>query len=90
MNVRLSPVVLVALALALWTSELSRAREVRRQKYSRLKVSGMKLISMAMSPPRSLRLADDFVIVEDGSTFGHIAHNADSELRVEISANRNV
>jgi hypothetical protein len=50
----------------------------------------MKLISMAMSPPRSLRLADDFVIVEDGSTFGHIAHNADSALRVEISANRNV
>ena len=34
-------------------------------------------------------LADDFVItVEDGSTFsksGHIAHNADSALHVEIS-----
>lgn len=85
MNVRLPPVVIAALALAASDLGVAQNKAGRRQKYSRLRVSGMKRYKHSDVATTESPLADDFVSTfEDGSTFsksGHIAHNADFATR---------
>ena len=90
MNIRLSLLVVSALALGAWDFGVAQgkrepaaskilARESKwNEAYKRGDIATMESL-----------LADDFVItVEDGSTFsksGYIAHNGDSTVHVEVS-----
>jgi hypothetical protein len=75
--------------LPLWISELRRARQVRRQKYSRLRVSGMKLTSTAMSPPWTLFwptiLSSRSRMVAPSANPDTLRTKQNSALHVEIS-----
>ena len=86
----LSPVVLAALALAALDLGVEQSKGGPSSKILALESKWNEAYKHGDVATTESSLGDDFVIVEDGSTFGHIAHNADSALRVEISANRNV
>ncbi len=89
MNVRLSLVVIAALALAALDFGAAQSKAGTSSKILALESKWNEAYKHGDVATMESLLADDFVItVEDGSTFsksGYIAHNADSALHVEIS-----
>jgi ketosteroid isomerase-like protein len=89
MNVRLSLVVIAALALDALDLGVAQSKAGPSSKILALETKWNEAYKHGDVATMESLLADDFVItVEDGRTFsksGHIAHNADSALHVEIS-----
>src|SRR5260370_56483 len=89
MNVRLSLVVIAALALAASDLGAAQSKAGLSSKILALESKWNEAYKHGDVATMESLLADDFVItVEDGSTFsksGYIAHNADSASHVEIS-----
>jgi len=89
MNVRLSLVVIAALALGALDLGVAQSKASPASRILTLENKWNDAYKRGDVATMESLLADDFVItVEDGSTFsksGYIAHNADSALHVEIS-----
>jgi len=90
MNIRLSLLVVSALALGAWDFGVAQGkREPGTSKILALESKWNEAYKRGDIATMESLLADDFVItVEDGSTFsksGYIAHNGDSTVHVEVS-----
>jgi len=90
MNIRLSLLVVSALALGAWDFGVAQGkREPGASKILALESKWNEAYKRGDIATMESLLADDFVItVEDGSTFsksGYIAHNGDSTVHVEVS-----
>ena len=90
MNIRVSLLVVSALALGTWDFGVAQGkREPGASKILALESKWNEAYKRGDIATMESLLADDFVItVEDGSTFsksGYIAHNGDSTVRVEVS-----